>query len=430
MTRSFGPSKRALKYSGYSALTEVNDIVDDDIYDSETNPNGIVNLGTTMNPLMLDMLTEFTESYRVDPKLANHYNFSTGSPELRTTVADLINRHFSPSKLVDQRNVICSNGLNGLINSLIYTLLDENETVLMPTPAYGMLADVSQKRNEVKCVFADVEDIDQFSASAIDDLLATFSSSIDEAQAQGNPVRVIMMCNPHNPVGRCYDTDVMRAILRFCHQRGLHLVVDEIYALSAFGESFKSALSLDEMPTDNVHVLYGISKDFGFNGLRMGFMISYNEHVLTTLKRAVGRLTRFSYLSENFFISFLSDHAFIDDVYIPTLRQRLIATRTKAIKFLTEYKIPYVPSTAGFYLWIDLSRWTNMFSERDSESPDIQLARHMIKYGVFMQPNKAFISKEKSRFRIGFSRDEVTLREGIERLQRALGEVERKQFKM
>ncbi|KAH8435151.1 pyridoxal phosphate-dependent aminotransferase [Aspergillus melleus] len=289
-----------------------------------------------------------------------------------------------------------------------------------------MLADVSQKRNGVKCVFADVEHIDQFSASAIDDLLATVSSTIEEAQAQGNPVKVIMMCNPHNPVGRCYDAEVMGAIRQFCHQRGLHLVVDEIYALSAFGETFYSALSLEEMPTDNVHVLYGISKDWGCNGLRMGFMISYNEHVITTLKRAVGRLTRFSYLSEDFFVSFMSDHAFIDDVYIPTLRQRLIATRTKAIKFLTEYKIPYIPSTAGYYLWIDLSRWANMFEERNSETPDIQLVRQMVKHGVFVQPNKAFISKEKGRFRIGFSRDAVTLSEGLERLRRALGEVESK----
>lgn len=70
MTGSFGPSKRALKYSGYNALTDVNDIVDDDLYDPTTNPNGIVNLGTTINPLMLDMLSQFTEKkYKLNPKL-------------------------------------------------------------------------------------------------------------------------------------------------------------------------------------------------------------------------------------------------------------------------------------------------------------------------------------------------------------------------
>ena len=69
MTRSFGPSKRALRYGDYDSLTDVNDIIDDDIYDPTTNPNGIINLGTTMNPLMLDMLTQFNEKYKLDPKL-------------------------------------------------------------------------------------------------------------------------------------------------------------------------------------------------------------------------------------------------------------------------------------------------------------------------------------------------------------------------
>ena len=69
MTRSFGPSSRALQYTGYNSLADVNDIVDDDMYDPETNPGGIVNLGTTINPLMLDMVEEFTKGYNIDAKL-------------------------------------------------------------------------------------------------------------------------------------------------------------------------------------------------------------------------------------------------------------------------------------------------------------------------------------------------------------------------
>lgn len=196
---------------------------------------------------------------------AIQYNFSIGSPELRATVAELLKRHFSPAHFIDKQNVVCSNGLNGLINSLIYILTDENESVLMPTPAYGMLVDVVQKRNGVKCFFSDVEDIDQFSACAIDDILNSFSTTIQQAERQRTPVKVILMCNPHNPVGKCYDAEVLKAIHQFCRAQGLHLVVDEIYALSAFGETFRSALSLNEFPTDNLHVLYGISKVFLIN---------------------------------------------------------------------------------------------------------------------------------------------------------------------
>ena len=51
--------------------------------------------------------------------------------------------------------------------------------------------------------------------------------------------------------------------------------------------SFTSIVSvLDNKLGDNVHVLYGISKDFGASGLRMGFMYTQN----TKLRKAVATI--------------------------------------------------------------------------------------------------------------------------------------------
>lgn len=188
------------------------------------------------------------------------YNFSSGTPLLRFTVADLINRHFAPSEEVQPHHVIATNGLTGLINSLTYTLLEENESILMPTPAYNLLVTAARKRNDIQVMFADTEDIDQFSAASIDEYLATFSAAITEASEKGTPIKAVLMCNPHNPLGRCYDRDVLQAVAEFCNDRRLHLIVDEIYALSVLDGSFCSALSLETMSMKNVHVLYGISK--------------------------------------------------------------------------------------------------------------------------------------------------------------------------
>ncbi|KAF9886580.1 hypothetical protein FE257_011352 [Aspergillus nanangensis] len=428
MASSLVPSCRALRYTGYDSLVNVNDIVDDDMYDPVSNPGGIVNLGTTMNPLMSDFVIEFIETkYRIDAKLTIRYNYSSGSPELRATMADLANRHFSPSTTIQPENVIATNGLTGLVNSLIYTLLDKNETVLMPTPAYNLLVTAAQKRNDIKCVFADTEDIDQFSASAVGQYLTAFSVAMERAYQNGTPVKAILMCNPHNPLGKCYDREVLRAVVEFCHERQIHLIADEIYGLSALDGSFSSTLSLKRMPTENLHVIYGISKDWGFNGLRLGFMISHNKPVINTMKQAVGRFTRFSSLTENFFINFLSDRSFIDEVYIPTLRQRIHVAKSTATSFLSELKIPYITTSAGFFLWVDLSHWCRYFpSKDDSETSDIQLARHMVTHRVFMQPTKAFVTKHPGYFRFAYSRDETTLQEGLSRLKQALAALEAK----
>jgi 1-aminocyclopropane-1-carboxylate synthase len=59
------------------------------------------------------------------------------------------------------------------------------------------------------------------------------------------------------------------ALMRFCEQKQIHLVSDEVYALSVFKvqgrdtQGFTSSLSIDPrglIRTDRVHVLYGLSK--------------------------------------------------------------------------------------------------------------------------------------------------------------------------
>ena len=69
------------------------------------------------------------------------------------------------------------------------------------------------------------------------------------------------------PVGRCYSRETLVGLMRLCASKGIHLISDEIYALSVFrrddgpSEEFVSALSID--PTGiidpaQVQVLYGM----------------------------------------------------------------------------------------------------------------------------------------------------------------------------
>ncbi|GFS76160.1 1-aminocyclopropane-1-carboxylate synthase-like protein 1 [Trichonephila clavipes] len=71
-------------------------------------------------------------------------------------------------------------------------------------------------------------------------------------------------------------------------RHNLHVIVDEIYALSTFEGSpqFHSALKFPDLPNkEKVHVLYGISKDFGIAGLRVGVIHTQNKAVQNCLKQ-------------------------------------------------------------------------------------------------------------------------------------------------
>ena len=76
----------------------------------------------------------------------------------------------------------------------------------------------------------------------------------------------------------------------FCGKHQLHLISDEIYAKSVFGNkdislgnSFVSMLSLNLANTihaEFLHILYGASKDFCANGLRLGLVCTRNEGII------------------------------------------------------------------------------------------------------------------------------------------------------
>lgn len=78
----------------------------------------------------------------------------------------------------------------------------------------------------------------------------------------------------------------------------LHLISDEIYALSSFShlidtskqDPFQSILSInykDFIDPSLVHVIYGMSKDFAVNGFRVGFIINqFNEPLRLALMRS------------------------------------------------------------------------------------------------------------------------------------------------
>ena len=85
--------------------------------------------------------------------------------------------------------------------------------------------------------------------------------------------RMICICNPHNPLGRCFTREELTALGRFCTERGIRILSDEIWSEIVYAPAhFTSMLSLDDDIAANVVVVHGFSKSFGLAGLRVGYI--------------------------------------------------------------------------------------------------------------------------------------------------------------
>lgn len=172
---------------------------------------------------------------------------------------------------------------------------------MYPTPSYGMFRHNLQSRSGLEVIEVPADDFDQFLAGNAENLIERFDTARIAASKRGIHVKVLLITNPHNPLGRCYSRHTLIKLAQFCSKYRLHLVSDEIYAMSTFShpeqttveagetmDQFTSALTIQHevgVIENNIHIFYGASKDFGLGGLRLGMLITRNTDFLETTRR-------------------------------------------------------------------------------------------------------------------------------------------------
>lgn len=94
------------------------------------------------------------------------------------------------------------------------------------------------------------------------------------ASLQGHE-KFVTLCSPHNPGGRIWSADELRALAAFCAAHDLILISDEIHMDLCFpGVSFTPTAAAAPEHLDRIVVLTAASKTFNIAGLETGLLIA------------------------------------------------------------------------------------------------------------------------------------------------------------
>jgi xeroderma pigmentosum group C-complementing protein len=198
-------------------------------------------------------------------------------------MAKLITTYFHPAISISSDHILFTSGVTSLNAMCALCLTDPGDGILLGQPIYGSFNGDLPVPSSCQLIYTPFHGDDPFSVQAVDRYEQTFLQARDE---KGVSIKALLICNPHNPLGRCYPRETLEALLRFCQKYQIHLISDEIYAMSVyedddFDSGFVSILSIDptKLGVDPalIHVLYGMSKDFAAAGLRLGCLISQNQ---------------------------------------------------------------------------------------------------------------------------------------------------------
>lgn len=189
------------------------------------------------------------------------YMPNSGYPEAREALAAFLSRE--QGVVVSAQDVILTCGAAGALNSVFRAVLEPGDEVLCPAPyfvEYGFYAENFGGR-----------------LTPVPGRPGDFSLDLDAVgQAIGPKTRVVLINSPHNPTGRVYTEDELRALVAVMAAkskefgRDILLIADEPYRFLTYdGVVVPSLLPLYPATV----VVSSFSKSLGLAGERIGYAL-------------------------------------------------------------------------------------------------------------------------------------------------------------
>lgn len=331
-----------------------------DAYHPTDNPNGYLVMLVAENKLMWKEMAQKIEKVQSSGPLPSwifNYGDMGGQADFKQSMANMM-RHWIHAP-IDKDYLRFQDGAGSVLAQISYILTDPGDAVLTPSPGYvafdgdfGLYAGA-----KLHWVSSDATNRYVPTRQQLDD-------AYDTAMAAGNIPRIFVICQPHNPTGVVFSKQEMEFMLHWALDKGLHVVSDEIYALSTFpGYNTTSAADilwennphLDRFLGDRVHIVAGLSKDWGMSGFRVGSLLTHNLQLLNALD-TIGYYQSVPGYIQYALTGVFEDKDFVS-WYIQENQRRLHETYLALKEALDSIQVPLFPSQGAIFAWADFSAY-------------------------------------------------------------------------
>lgn len=296
-----------------------------------------------------------------------------------------------------------SAGVVPSISSIVRRLTLPAEKVLVQTPVYNIFFNSIYNNGryilESPLVYSDGEYRIDF-----DDL---------EEKLSDPQTTLMILCNPHNPVGKIWDKETLAKIGDLCCKHNVTVISDEIHCdLTVPGKKYAPFASASETCKNISVTCIAPTKCFNMAGLQTSAISVPNA----VLRHKVYRGINNDEIAEpNSFAVTVTISAFKEGKrWLDELNRYVYSNRSAAADFLKK-ELPMlhlVESDATYLLWINCERVC-----KDS----VELAEYIRKdTGLYLSDGAEYGNSGKSFLRMNIACPKTVLNDGLERLKRAI----------
>ena len=248
----------------------------------------------------------------------NQYPPMLGLPELRDAVAAHY-RRFQGLDLDPETEVMVTSGATEALAGALMALIEPGDEVVLIQPMYDAYLPLVRRAGGVPKFVT----------------LRPPHWAIEEAElaaAFSGGARVVVVNNPHNPIGVVHRPEALALLAEYCRQHDAIALCDEVWEHVTFdGLAHVSLMAIEGMRERTVKI-GSAGKIFSLTGWKVGFVCA-PAAILETLARAHQFLT---FTTPPNLQSAVAYGLMKDDAYFHAMRARFQASRDRFTKGLAE----------------------------------------------------------------------------------------------
>lgn len=242
--------------------------------------------------------------------------------------------------------IFCT-GVVPAISSMVRKLTTPAEKVLIQTPVYNIFFN-SIYNNGCNVLQSPLAYNGKEYAIDFEDL---------EAKLADPQTTLMILCNPHNPVGKIWDRETLARIGTLCQKHHVIVISDEIHCdLTEPGKSYIPFASVSEACRNNSITCIAPTKAFNMAGMQTAAVSVPNP----VLRHKVWRGLNTDEIAEpNAFAVPAAVAAFTKgSVWLDALRAYVQQSKERVVQFVAQElpQLSVVPSEATYLLWLDCGK--------------------------------------------------------------------------
>ena len=332
----------------------------------------------------------------------NHAVFGYGfrSPDYNRTIRNWVSNHYNWK--VRLAEISFSPGVvPGLVMSILAFTKPGDKILVQPPVYFPFFTSISGNNREL--VLSPLKNINLDYQMDFDDLEAKFKMG----------VKMFIMSNPHNPVGRVWTLKELHRVVDLCEKYDVLILSDEIHADLAFEPNVHIPIaSISKEASKRTLTFMAASKTFNIAGLSTAFVIIQQKELLKEYDKTMEAMHLFP---GNVMGTVATKSAFENG---DEWRNQMLDYVKGNIDFVADYSAKHIPKLrfnrpqATYLLWLDF---------RAFNRPQKDLVALLVhKAGVGLNDGTLFMAENEGFMRMNVACPRQIVQQALEQIREAL----------